>query len=53
MDCRSPIFARLYNDVLYLCEKYAPFPCSDKYDPEKDITVTGNYTHFEMSQLQE
>jgi hypothetical protein len=41
-----------YNDILFLCEKYAPFDCADKYDPEKDISVTGNYAHFEMSQLQ-
>ena len=41
-----------YNDILFLCEKYAPFDSVDKYDPEKDVSLTGNYMHFEMSQLQ-
>jgi protein-ribulosamine 3-kinase len=32
---------RAYNDMLFLCEKYAPFDHPEKYDPEKDISVTG------------
>lgn len=27
--------------MLYLCEKYAPLETLEKYDPEKDISVTG------------
>jgi hypothetical protein len=27
--------------MLFLCEKYAPFDHPVKYDPEKDISVTG------------
>ncbi|KAK6834528.1 Fructosamine/Ketosamine-3-kinase, partial [Apiospora arundinis] len=30
-----------YNESLYLCEKYAPFPDMDKYMPSRDPTVTG------------
>ncbi|KAI0014867.1 Fructosamine kinase-domain-containing protein [Xylariomycetidae sp. FL0641] len=30
-----------YNDMLYLCEKYAPSKRLEKYDPEHDISVTG------------
>ncbi|KAK6842885.1 Altered inheritance of mitochondria protein 32 [Apiospora arundinis] len=30
-----------YNDMLYLCEKYAPSESLGKYDPEKDISITG------------
>ncbi|ORY66172.1 uncharacterized protein BCR38DRAFT_465139 [Pseudomassariella vexata] len=30
-----------YNDMLYLCAKYAPLESLEKYDPEKDISVTG------------
>ncbi|KAI1076865.1 Fructosamine kinase-domain-containing protein [Whalleya microplaca] len=30
-----------YNDMLYLCEKYAPLDTLRRYDPEKDISVTG------------
>lgn len=34
---------RLYNEMLYLCEKYAPLAVSARYDPEKDIHVTGKF----------
>ncbi|KAI0968075.1 Fructosamine kinase-domain-containing protein [Xylaria arbuscula] len=30
-----------YNDMLFLCEKYAPLEGLEKYDPMKDISVTG------------
>ncbi|KAB5516896.1 Fructosamine kinase-domain-containing protein [Coniochaeta sp. 2T2.1] len=30
-----------YNNVCYLCEKYAPVAGIDKYDPQKDPSVTG------------
>ncbi|KAI4257179.1 MAG: hypothetical protein L6R42_005826 [Xanthoria sp. 1 TBL-2021] len=41
-----------YNDMLYLCEKYAPLDCLEKYDPEKDVSVTGAYVPFAMKQLE-
>lgn len=37
--------------MLYLCEKYAPFDSPDKYDPEKDVSVTKAYTTFIVDQL--
>ncbi|KAK5636840.1 hypothetical protein RRF57_012552 [Xylaria bambusicola] len=30
-----------YNDMLFLCEKYAPLSSLEKYDPMRDISVTG------------
>ncbi|KAI1121994.1 Fructosamine kinase-domain-containing protein [Nemania abortiva] len=30
-----------YNDMLFLCEKYAPLESLERYDPMKDISVTG------------
>ena len=30
-----------YNDMCYLCEKYAPLEGLGKYDSEKDPSVTG------------
>ena len=42
-----------YNDMLYLCEKYAPLKSLEKYDPEKDISVTGGYVPFVIEQLKE
>jgi hypothetical protein len=30
------IYARAYNDLCYLCEKYAPKEGLGKYDPAKD-----------------
>ncbi|CAN8101749.1 unnamed protein product [Discula destructiva] len=41
-----------YNDMLYLCEKYGPLETLERYDPAKDITVTGAYTEFVMKQLE-
>lgn len=32
-----------YNDMLFLCEKYAPLGSLEKYCPEKDISVTCAY----------
>lgn len=42
---------RAYNDMLYLCEKYAPLDSLERYDPEKDISVTGYREPFVISQL--
>ncbi|OQV02733.1 hypothetical protein CLAIMM_07878 [Cladophialophora immunda] len=41
-----------YNEMLYLCEKYGPLDTLERYDPEKDISVTGAYTPFVMTQLE-
>ena len=30
-----------YNDMCYLCEKYAPLEGLGKYDPSQDPEVTG------------
>ncbi|PSN69320.1 hypothetical protein BS50DRAFT_599592 [Corynespora cassiicola Philippines] len=35
--------ATAYNDMLYLCEKYAPLDILESYRPENDISVTGAY----------
>lgn len=43
---------RAYNDMLYLIEKYAPLEGIERYDAEKDISVTGAYTDFEINQLE-
>ncbi|KAL8672799.1 MAG: hypothetical protein Q9168_002763 [Polycauliona sp. 1 TL-2023] len=40
-----------YNDMLYLCEKYAPLDSLEKYDPEKDVSVTGTYVPFVVDQF--
>ena len=37
--------------MLYLCEKYGPLDMLEKYDPEKDISVTGAYVPFTIHQL--
>ncbi|CAG8973757.1 hypothetical protein HYALB_00007707 [Hymenoscyphus albidus] len=37
-----------FNDMLFLCEKYGPVESLEKYDPEKDISVTGAYVHFDI-----
>jgi hypothetical protein len=36
----------------YLCEKYGPLESLEKYDPEKDITLTGKRIPFVMKQLE-
>ncbi|KAF7512575.1 hypothetical protein GJ744_000836 [Endocarpon pusillum] len=41
-----------YNDMLYLFEKYGPLDSLEKYDPEKDVSVTGAYVPFVMNQLE-
>ncbi|KAK3613170.1 hypothetical protein LTR56_028035 [Elasticomyces elasticus] len=28
-----------YNEMLYLCERYAPFHCPHKYDPQRDLSL--------------
>lgn len=33
--------SRAYNDMLHLCEKYAPLENLERYDPAKDISVPG------------
>lgn len=43
---------RAYNDMLYLCEKYGPLDSLEKYTPENDVSVTGAYVPFVMSQLE-
>jgi hypothetical protein len=34
---------RAYNDMLFLCEKYAPSEGLERYNSVKDISVTGAY----------
>lgn len=51
LESRLSLKHRAYNDMLYLIEKYAPLEGLEKYDPEKDISVTGAYTDFEITQL--
>ncbi|KAI4209155.1 MAG: hypothetical protein LQ351_007871 [Letrouitia transgressa] len=41
-----------YNDMLYLCEKYGPLDSLEKYNPEKDVSLTGAYVPFVMKQLE-
>ncbi|KAI5918578.1 Fructosamine kinase-domain-containing protein [Camillea tinctor] len=42
-----------YNDMLYLCEKYAPLYTLEKYDPKKDVSVTGAHIPFTVAQFEE
>ena len=39
---------RAYNDMLYLCEKYAPLDTLERYDPQKDISVTGILERYDV-----
>ena len=48
----SLILCRAYNDMLYLCEKYGPLDSLEKYDPEKDVSITGAYVPFTITQLE-
>lgn len=48
----SMILRRAYNDMLYLCEKYGPLETLEKYDPEKDISITGTHVPFVIKQLE-
>ncbi|KAH9904667.1 Fructosamine kinase-domain-containing protein [Xylariomycetidae sp. FL2044] len=41
-----------YNDMLYLCEKYAPSDNLERYDPGQDISLTGAHTKFVVKQLE-
>lgn len=43
---------RAYNDMLCLCEKYGQLDALGKYDPSKEINVTGAYVPFTMHQLE-
>ena len=43
---------RAYNDMLYLCEKYGPLDSLEKYNPEKDVSITGAYVPFVINQLE-
>lgn len=45
--------SRAYDDMLYLCEKYGPLERLEKCNPEKDISVTGDYVPFVIEQLKE
>ena len=40
---------RAYNDMLYLCEKYAPLEGLGTYRPENDVSVTGAYIEHETT----
>jgi hypothetical protein len=42
---------RAYNDMLYLCEKYAPLESLERYRPENDISVTGAYIEHENTMM--
>ncbi|RVX74456.1 hypothetical protein B0A52_01582 [Exophiala mesophila] len=48
----SPSRQIAYNDMLYLCEQYAPLDSLEKYSPEKDISVTGAYVPYVTKQLE-
>jgi len=41
--------ATAYNDMLYLCEKYAPLEGLGTYRPENDVSVTGAYIEHETT----
>jgi hypothetical protein len=34
--------------MLFLCEKFAPLDTLEKYDPLKDISVTGNAKPYDV-----
>lgn len=38
--------------MLYLCEKYGPLDSLERYDSEKDISVTGAHIPFAIKQLE-
>ncbi|KAK8038028.1 ATP-dependent Clp protease ATP-binding protein subunit ClpB [Apiospora phragmitis] len=35
-----------YNDILYLCEKYRPLDSLERYDPSRDLSITGAQIPF-------
>ena len=39
--CQSNRVTSAYNNMCYLCEKYAPLEGVDKYDPSIDPSLTG------------
>ncbi|KAI4666898.1 uncharacterized protein J4E88_010318 [Alternaria novae-zelandiae] len=43
--------ATAYNDMLYLCEKYAPLEGLGTYRPEDDVSVTGAYIEHETTKM--
>ena len=48
-ELTSPVTTeRAFNDMLYLCEKYAPLSSLGKYDPEKDISITGTREVYDV-----
>jgi hypothetical protein len=50
---RQIILSRAYNDMLFLCEKYAPLETLEKYNPKKDISVTGAYTQHSTQSMKD
>lgn len=50
--CVLMVSYRAYNDMLYLCEKYGPLDNLEKYNPEKDISVSGVHIPFTVNQLE-
>ncbi|OIW32469.1 hypothetical protein CONLIGDRAFT_653146 [Coniochaeta ligniaria NRRL 30616] len=40
-DRQTRMYASAYNNMCYLCEKYAPIDGIDKYDSQKNSSVTG------------
>ena len=47
----SGVYHRAYNDMPYLCEKYAPLKSLEKYDWEKNVAVNGAYVPYTIKQL--
>jgi hypothetical protein len=45
--------SRAYNDMLYLCEKYAPLGSLERYQPENDISVTGAYVQHKTHNMRD
>lgn len=44
---------RAFKDMLCLCEKCGPLVSLDKYDPSRDISVTGAYTPLVFNQMEQ
>ncbi|KAF2435950.1 hypothetical protein EJ08DRAFT_580000 [Tothia fuscella] len=42
-----------YNDMLFLCEKYAPLDTLGRYDPENDISVTRTFVKHATHSLKD
>ncbi|KAI1322517.1 Fructosamine kinase-domain-containing protein [Xylariaceae sp. FL0255] len=45
------IYQCAYNDMLYLCEHYAPSEDLEKYDPEQDVRLSGLYIPVPVEQF--